>query len=366
MTTIRQLIAHLEQHAPPAYQADYDNSGLLVGNAHAEISGVLVTLDCLESTVAEARARGCNLIVAHHPIVFRGLKRLTGKNYVERVVMQAIKHDIAIYAIHTNLDSVLYQGVNSEITTRLGLQNVQILAPQRQLLTHLTTFAPVEAAQNVLNALYAVGAGTIGKYEHCSFQTVGAGSFRPLEGANPHIGQVGSDTSVAEMRLEVIFPSHLTAAILSALHAAHPYETVAHYLTQLENEHPEVGAGAIGTLPEPMEAMDFLQLLKRQLPTEVVRHTALLGKKIQKVAVCGGSGSFLLGDALRRAADIFVTSDFKYHEFFDADGRIIIADIGHFESEQFTIDLLVTLIEKKCEKSLVFSTKICTNPVNYL
>lgn len=363
---IKTLTQILEKIAPPQYQEVYDNAGLIVGNPATEITGVLVCLDSTEAVILEAIERGCNVVVAHHPIVFKGLKKLNGKNYVERTVLLAIKNDIAIYAIHTNLDNMLHNGVNTKIAEKLGLTNLKILAPKRQILTKLTTFAPIADSQKVLDALYAAGAGNIGNYENCSFRTEGIGSFKPVGGANPHIGTLNKVEEVAEHRLEVIFPSYMERAILAALRTAHPYEAIAFYVQSLENAHQEVGAGIVGELLEPMSERNFLQFLKTTMQAGVVRFTAPLSKNVKKVAICGGAGSFLLPHAISSDADVFVTADYKYHEFFDADGRILIADIGHFESEQYTIDLLIDLLRKEKPDLEIFSTAILTNPVNYL
>ena len=363
---IKELTTILEKVAPPQYQEAYDNSGLIVGNPMMEITGILVCLDSTEAVIVEAIERGCNVVVAHHPIVFKGLKRLNGKNYVERTVMLAVKNDVAIYAIHTNLDNMLHSGVNTKIAEKLGLKNLKILAPKREILMKLTAFAPVAHSKKVLDALYLAGAGNIGNYKNCSFRTEGIGTFKPTSGSNPHIGTLNKDEEVVEHRLEVVFPSYLERPILHALRAAHPYEEVAFYVQKIENEHQEVGAGIVGELSEVMTEMDFLQFLKTQMQAGVVRFTGPLSKNVKKVAICGGAGSFLLPNAIASGADVFVTADYKYHEFFDADGRILIADIGHFESEQFTIELLIEILVKENPNLEIFSTRICTNPVNYL
>ncbi len=362
---IKDITQFLETIAPPQYQEVYDNAGLIVGDPMTEITGVLVCLDSIESIIDEAIERGCNLVVAHHPIVFKGLKRFTGKNYVERTVIKAIKNDIAIYAIHTNLDNVLHSGVNTRICERLGLTNCRVLAPKRQTLMKLTTFVPSPHTQEVLNALFAAGAGQISNYKNCSFRTEGVGTFCPTGAANPKIGVLDKDEAVAEARIEVIFDYFLEKKLIAALKKAHPYEEVAYYLHVLENENLEVGSGMIGDI-EDLTETDFLLLLKMSMHVSCVKHTALLEKKVKKVAVCGGAGGFLLHHAVAAGADVFVTADYKYHEFFDADGKIVIADIGHFESEQFTIDLLKDVLQKQFEKLNVFSTKKITNPVNYL
>jgi dinuclear metal center YbgI/SA1388 family protein len=364
--TIKDLTQFLETVAPPQYQESYDNAGLIVGNMSETVKGVLVCLDSTEAIVDEAVQRGCNIIVAHHPIVFKGLKRLNGKNYVERTIIKAIQYNVAIYAIHTNLDNMFRQGVNNKICERLGLTNLKILAPKKQVLMKLTFFVPTDNTQSVLDALFMVGAGQIGNYQNCSFRTEGVGTFKPTGEAQPYIGRSDKDESVVEHRVEVVFPAFLENRIISALKRAHPYEEVAYYLHLLENENQEVGSGMVGDLAEAMDETDFLRFLKQTMQAGVVRHTEPLSKKVKKVAVCGGAGSFLLSNAINSGAEVFVTADYKYHEFFDADGKIMIADIGHYESEQYTIELLSNMIKNKFKDFEVFSTKIITNPINYL
>jgi dinuclear metal center YbgI/SA1388 family protein len=363
---IKELTRILEKIAPPPYQEAYDNSGLIVGNPMTDVTGVLVCLDSTEAVILEAVQRGCNVVVAHHPIVFKGLKKLNGKNYVERTVLLAIKNDVAIYAIHTNLDNMLHKGVNTKIAEKLGLTNLKILAPKRETLMKLVAFVPIADSQKVLDALYLAGAGNIGNYQNCSFRTEGIGTFTPIGTANPHIGSLNKDEEIVEHRLEVVFPRHLERPMLNALRAAHTYEEVAYYMQTLENLNQEVGAGIVGELHETQTEMAFLQFLKTQMQAGVVRYTGPLSKNVKKIAICGGSGSFLLPDAIGASADVFVTADYKYHEFFDADGKILIADIGHFESEQYTIDLLIEILQKEKPDLEIFSTRTLTNPVNYL
>lgn len=364
MSKIKEITSFLETIAPLPYQESYDNAGLIVGNPTQEVTGVLVTLDATEAVVEEALAKGCNLIVAHHPIVFKGLKKFNGNNYVERTVIKAIKNDVAIYATHTNLDHVV-GGVNFMIAERLGLQNPSILAPKNNLLMKLVCFVPTDATQQVADALYEAGVGQIGNYDHCSFRVEGTGTFRPNELANPHIGHSGQDETVSEHRLEVIFPSHLESKVIATLKKAHPYEEVAHYLTLLQNQNQEVGAGAVGTLPEALSSDDFLRYLKQKMQLKIIRHTAFVKNTIQKVAVCGGAGGFLLRDAIQAGADVFITADYKYHEFFDADSRILICDIGHYESEVFTKELLYRYLSKKFTNFATILSETNTNPVFY-
>lgn len=342
---IKELTDHLERIAPLAFQEPYDNAGLLVGNPNQDVRQVLICLDCTEEVVEEAIRKQCDMIISHHPIVFKGLKKFTGKNYVERVLIKAIRHNIALYAIHTNLDNV-FGGVSSKIADKLGLQNHMVLSPKRNLLKKLAVYVPRTHVEIVRNALFEAGAGSIGKYEECSYNTVGYGTFRALEGANPSIGKSGTQERVEETKIEVIYPDHKERSVLVAMYEAHPYEEVAHDIFLLDVPFAEVGSGAIGNLPSPMSEIDFLALVKDRLNLQVIRHTKFRNKPISRVALCGGSGSFLLPDAKRSGADIFITADYKYHEFFDAEDDLIIADIGHFESEQFTQELLLEIIQK--------------------
>jgi len=362
---IKDITDYLESLAPPSYQESYDNSGLLVGDSMAEVSGVLVTLDCIEAVVEEAVQLNCNLIIAHHPIVFKGLKSLTGNNYVERTVIKAIRGNIAIYAIHTNLDNV-HTGVNKKICDRLGLKNLKILLPRKDTLSKLVTFIPEEKADFVLAALHEAGAGQIGHYKNCSFSVPGTGTFMPDEEANPHLGKAHKQEHVPEIRAEVIFPSHLENRVIKALKNSHPYEEVAYYMTSLKNENQEVGSGMAGELENPQEPLAFLKDLKARMNLSTIRHTRIGTSPIQRVAVCGGAGSFLLNRAIQSGAQVFITADYKYHDFFDADGRIIIADIGHYESEAFTKELLVDVLIKKFPTFAINFSKTVTNPISYL
>lgn len=363
-TTIKNVTDYLEALAPGSYQEEYDNCGLLTGDFKNIVKGILVTLDCTEAIVDEAIQNNCNLIVAHHPIIFRGLKKLTGQNYVERTIIKAIKNDIAIYAIHTNLDSV-HVGVNKRIAERMGLKNLRVLKPRKDTLSKLVTFIPKENAGDVLTALHAAGAGNIGDYKNCSFKVLGEGTFMPTGKAQPYIGETNQLEHVEEVRAEVIFPEILNSKILKALRDSHPYEEVAYYISRLENENQEVGSGMIGELPSAIEPFEFLGGLKKQMNAKVVRHTQPPNKGIKRVAVCGGAGSFLLQTAIAQGADVFVSADFKYHEFFDADGKIMIADIGHYESEQFTKDLLGEVLKEKFTTFAIIFSNTVTNPLSY-
>ena len=365
MRKISEVIQFLEQIAPPALQESYDNAGLLVGDAQQLVTGVLCSLDVTEAVVNEAISKGFNLIVAHHPIIFGGLKRLTGRNYIEKTVIKAIKNDIAIYVAHTNLDNVAFNGVNTKIGEKLGLINGRVLRSKEKTCKKLYTYVPLSHLETVRAALFAAGGGKIGHYDECSFVTEGEGSFRAATGANPFVGQIGQRHYEKEAKLELIFNSWQERAIVKALKNAHPYEEVPFEIVHLENHNPYIGSGWVGALPQSMEIGEFLPFLKQKMQASVIRHTALCKKTIQTVAVCGGAGGFLLNDAIAAGADIFVSSDYKYHEFFDANERIIIADIGHYESEQFTIELFFDLISKNFTTFAAAKISISTNPVFY-
>jgi dinuclear metal center YbgI/SA1388 family protein len=360
---LRDIVRALEQWAPPIYQESYDNSGLLVGDPEQDISQALVALDCVESVVDEAIARGADLIIAHHPIVFGGLKRFNGTDYVQRTVMKAIREGIAIYAIHTNLDNV-HTGVNAHLGKLLGLTNLSILMPKRELLEKLVVFAPTEHAEAVRAAMFQAGAGDIGGYSECSFNVSGVGTFKGGAHTTPFVGNKGERHREEEERIEVVLPTHLIPQVVAAMVAAHPYEEVAYDRYALKNELQTVGSGMIGTLERAMDLYEFFDRLKKVLGAAVVKHTAHQNKKIQRVAVCGGSGFFLLGAAQRAGADLFVTSDVKYHQFFDAE-RTVLADVGHWESEHRTVELITAYLKDKFPKFAVHFSQTNTNPVKY-
>lgn len=361
---LRDICNKLEEWAPLAYQESYDNSGLIVGDPETDVKGVLVSLDCLECVVDEAISKDCNIVVSHHPIVFAGLKSLTGKNYVERTVLKAIKNNIALYAIHTNLDNI-DTGVNKMIADRLSLQNVKILKPKKDGLKMLITYVPNSHVESVRTALFAQGAGSIGEYSECHFSVDGIGTFKGSDNSNPAVGQKDIRESVSEQRIELVFPSYIESKVISTLKTIHPYEEVAYSVLSLINKNENIGSGMIGEISEPLNEMEFLKKLKSKLKTDCIRYTSLLNSKIKKVALCGGAGRFLLSDAKQSGADIFITSDLKYHDFFDAENRILIADIGHYESEQYTMDLITDFLRKNFPKFAIHLSKVNTNPINY-
>lgn len=354
----------LEHLAPLGSQESYDNSGLIVGNPMMDVKGVLLSLDCIEQTVDEAIELGANLIIAHHPIIFKGLKQLNGKNYVERTVIKAIKNDIAIYAIHTNLDNYKL-GVNYEIAQRIGIKKPKILAPAQNVLKKLVFFCPIDEAEKVSQAIYNAGGGTIGEYKNCNFKTTGVGSFTPGELANPSKGKINQPEEVEEYRIEILIPSHKEQQIIAAMKEAHSYEEVAYEIYPIHNQNQDEGAGMVGELNQAMPVEKFLLHLKSVFNCKIIRHTELVKNEIKKVAFCGGSGSFLLNKAKHSGADIYISGDFKYHEFFDADKQIIIADIGHFESEQYTPHLILALLKKNFLNFAIHLSKVNTNPINY-
>ena len=361
---INEIILSLESLAHPSLQEHYDNTGLLTGDAEWECSGIICSLDATEAVVYEAMENKCNLIVAHHPVIFGGLKRINGKNYTEKTIITAIKNDIAIYAMHTNIDNVI-EGVNGKISAMLGLKNISILSPKENMLKKLFTFVPVDKAEQVRNAIFAAGGGHIGNYSECSFNAEGVGTFRAEEGTNPFVGAIGSRHQEKEIKVEVIFPSFLEYNIITEMKKAHPYEEVAYDLVSIANPYLSIGSGIIGEWPEMADERQFLKKVCKVFDVPVIRHTAFLNKAIKRVAICGGAGSFLIAKALAAGADAFITADIKYHEFFDANNRMLIADIGHYESEQYTIDLFREILGQKFPTFAVLKTKVITNPVHY-
>ncbi len=361
---IQQIITALELLAPPSIKEDYDNVGLIIGDANWECTGIICTLDALENVVDEAIQKNCNLIVAHHPIIFNGLKKITGKDYVEKIVIKAIKNNIAIYAIHTNLDNI-HNGVNARMADALGLINTAILLPKPKQLKKLYTYIPVEYTTQLQEALFAIGVGNIGNYSDCSFTTIGEGTFQGNELSNPFVGNKNDRTRVMESKVEFIFPAWLENKVIETLKVNHPYEEVAYEIISIDNTHQQIGSGLVGHLKKAMTEKNFFTLLKREFNLKVVRHTNLLKKKIHKVALCGGSGSFLISNAIAAKADIFITADIKYHEFYNANNQLVIADIGHWESEQFTIDLIFDYLSQKFPNFALLKTRVKTNSISY-
>jgi dinuclear metal center YbgI/SA1388 family protein len=362
---IKEVTDYLELIVPKSFQESYDNAGLIIGESETEINGILICLDVTEEIVGEAVRKNANLIIAHHPLIFKGLKSLTGSNYVERTVISAIRSNIAIYAAHTNWDNS-FKGVNRKICEKIGLTNCKILVPTVGKLRKMITFVPKSHAAALREALWNAGAGTVGSYDFCSFNNEGFGTFRANDSANPFVGEIGKLHTESEIRVEMIFPDYSERKIISALAEAHPYEEPAYDIFCLENENLKIGAGVVGELSEYEDEIKFLRKLKKIFSASGIRYTKLLGKPIRRVAVCGGSGSFLLKTAISSKADIFISADFKYHDFFDAESQILIADIGHYESEQFTKELFYEILTKKFNTFACFLSEINTNPIKYL
>ncbi len=361
---VKDITTLIEKIAPLKYQEDYDNAGLIVGQHDMEVTGILLCLDTLEKIVDEAIEMDCNLIIAHHPIVFKGLKKLNGNNYVERTIIKAIRHNIAIYAVHTNLDNVLSKGVNAKIAEKLGLENLKIIQPKSDILSKLIIYAPLVKSESIKNMLFENGAGHIGEYSECSFETIGTGSFKPSENAKPSIGSHGVREVSEEVKIEVLLPEYLVNHAMTQVKKIHPYEEVAYDIVRIGNANQTVGAGIVGDLIEAMDPKKFLTYLKEKMNLQVIRFTPY-SKNIKRVAVCGGSGSFLIKQIKAVQADAYVTADVKYHEFFDVENQFLLCDIGHYESEIYTLEIFYNEIKEKYPTFAVIFCKENTNPIQY-
>ena len=361
---IKEIVNELEQIAPLALQESYDNAGLLIGNAGIECTGALITLDVTEKVLEEAISKKANLIISHHPLIFGGLKKITGTSATERIAMKAIKNDIAIYAIHTNLDNII-EGVNDMICQKIGLKQLSPLVPGQKQLRKLITYCPIDYAEKVRNAIFEAGAGHIGKYDSCSFNSIGTGTFKAGIGSNPFVGKLDELHQESEIKIETIFPFFLEHKIIKALLSSHPYEEVAYDIYQLENKNQLTGSGMKGILENPLSKNEFLTLLKDRFKTGCIRYSDFKERPIKSVAVCGGSGSFLINKALSADVDAFITGDIKYHDFFIPEGRVLLADIGHYESEQYTKELLFNRITKIFPTFAVRISEHNTNSVHY-
>ena len=362
---IKEILSVLEEMAPLAYAEDFDNVGLLVGNQDKIATGVLVCHDALENIIEEAITKKCNLVVCFHPILFSGIKKITGANYVERAVIKAIKNDIAIYAVHTALDNH-QEGVNKIFSNALGLLNTKILIPKDNFIRKLITFTIPENAEQVRNALFDAGAGKIGNYENCSFNSKGIGTYMGNENSNPEIGERFEFVEADEIKIEVTFERHLESKILKALFKNHVYEEVAYEIYNLQNKHQNIGLGMIGELEKPMAEKEFLLFVKEKMQSGGIRHSEFIGKEIKKVAVLGGAGSFAIKNAIQAGADAFLTADLKYHQFFEAENQLLLADIGHFESERYTKNYIVDYLRKKILNFAIILSEENSNPVKYL
>lgn len=362
---LQQIISVLEEMAPTAYAEDFDNVGLLVGNSNQEISGILVCHDALENVIDEAISANCNLVVCFHPIIFSGIKKITGKNYVERAVIKAIKNDIAIYAVHTGYDNHK-DGVNKIICDSLGIKNPKILVEKENFIYKLVTYVPTQNAEALRDMLFEAGAGSIGNYDHCSFNSVGKGTYRGNGDSNPVIGKKHEYVEAEEVKIEVTFEKYLQHKILKTLSENHPYEEVAYEVSQTSNKHQQIGLGMIGELEEAQDEEAFLLFVKQKMEAGGIRHSEFLNKKVKRIAVLGGSGAFSIATALAKGADVLITADLKYHDFFQAENKILLADIGHFESERFTKNKIVDYLTKKIPNFAIVLSKENTNPVKYL
>jgi len=361
---IQTLIDYIESFAHPSLQESYDNSGLQTGNPGQDIQAVLICLDITEEVIDEAIENKCNLIISHHPLIFKAIKQIAGQNMTARCIEKAIRNNISIYSMHTNLDNIMH-GVSFSIAEKLNLSKLKVLRPLSHQLKKLVTFVPVDYAGKVRSALFEAGAGHIGNYESCSFNLSGKGTFKAGDKAKPFVGKLNEEHHEREIRIETILPSFLQSSVIKALLEHHPYEEVAYDIYPLENINPQIGSGLIGILEKPVPAIDFLHILKEKINTNCIRHSKLTNRSVRKIALCGGAGSFLLKDAILQKADFFLSADFKYHEFFDAGHQLVIADIGHYESEQFVLSFLQQFIRRKFRTFAVRLTSINTNPVNY-
>lgn len=362
---IKEIITVLEEMAPLAYAEDFDNVGLLVGDQDSEAKGVLVCHDALENIIDEAIDKKCNLVVCFHPILFSGLKKITGKNYVERAVIKAIKNDIAIYAVHTALDNHM-EGVNKIFCDALGLINTKILIPKQNFIRKLVTYTIPENAEEVRNAMFDAGAGMIGNYENCSFNSKGIGTYMGNERSNPQVGERFEFVQGDEIKIEVTFEKHLENKILKALFRSHAYEEIAYEIYDLQNKHQNIGLGMIGELKNPMKEKEFLLFAKEKMQADGIRHSNFIGKEVKKIAVLGGAGSFAIKNAIQAGADVFLTADLKYHQFYEAENQLLLADIGHFESERYTKNYIVEYLRKKILNFAVILSEENSNPVKYL
>lgn len=364
MAKVSEIINCITDVAPLQLQEDYDNSGLLVGDPNNEVESALITFDITEEAIDEAIEKNCKLIISHHPIIFKGLKKLTQQTYIERIVAKAIKNDIALACMHTNLDNS-NQGVSVALAQQLGLKNIKILDPMKNKLAQVVVFCPVEQAEAVRRAMCDAGAGHTGNYDQCAFNAEGKGCFRALEGSHPYVGNQDELHFESETRIETIVPTFMVGKVIAAMKNVHPYEEPAYNIYPVENEYEQAGGGAFGTLETPMNETDFLNLVQQKLNIPCLKHSKLIGREISKVAVCGGSGAFLIGKARSCGADIYITSDIKYHDYFDAEGKIVLVDAGHYETEQFSKEIIKGLINKKFPKFATLISERSKNPVHY-
>jgi dinuclear metal center YbgI/SA1388 family protein len=362
---LKDICSYLDSVVPLSFQESYDNSGLQTGNPETDISSAIIALDITEEVIDEAIAAECDLVITHHPLIFRPLKKITGSTYVERVLIKAIKSEVAIYSCHTNLD-IIKEGVSRKMASKLNLQNVRVLSPLKHQFLKLVTYIPESYLEKVREAVFMAGAGRIGNYDKCSFGTSGTGTFRAGEGTKPFVGRKGELHLEKEIRFETVLPANIKDQVIMNLIGAHPYEEVAYDIYSIENEYSEAGLGCVGELLKETDEPAFLQSLSDIFKAEGIKFSKLTGKKIKRVALCGGAGISLLGEALRARADVFVTADLRYHDFFNAENRLLLTDIGHYESEKYSIEIIYDLIIKKFPTFAVRFSETNTNPINYL
>ena len=363
MITIDEVVALIETKYPLSWQESYDNCGLQTGNLQATLTGIVISLDCTEQVIDEALANGANLIISHHPVIFSGLKKITGKSDAEKVIIKAIKHDISLYALHTNFDNAP-EGVSYQLANILGLNRIKPLQVSQGQLNKLSTYVPVDHADSLRNALFDAGAGGIGNYDSCSFNVAGIGTFRPNQKANPFLGSAGELHQENEIKLEVLVPNHLLGSVTKALFNQHPYEEVAYEIIQLKNEWKELGSGAWGEFDEPKSADQFLNLVKETFGGNI-KFTSKV-KQVKRVGICGGTGIFLLKNAFAAQCDAFITSDVKYHQFFDSSKNLMIVDIGHYEAEILALSTIRDFLLQNFSTFAIQLAESHTNPVNYL
>lgn len=363
-TKISDIIACIEQMAPLAYQESWDNSGVQVGDVNQDVKAVLLCVDITEATLDEAIERGANLIISHHPLIFKGIKKLTGRNYIERVIIKAIQHNIVLYSAHTNMDKCL-GGVNFRIAQKLGLKNIRVLAPEANYLYKIVTYVPQSHIEKVRQAMWSAGAGTIGAYDCCSYASEGNGTFRAQEGCNPFIGEINELHTEPELRLEMVVPKDRSGRVLAAIHLAHPYEEPAIDILPLANNYNQLGLGCVGELENPITETEMLHYIKDKLNIQYIRHTQTSDKLVHRVALCGGSGAEFIPNAIREKAGIYITADIKYHDFFNAENQIVIADIGHFESEQCIKEVFYEQLSKNFINFAILMAECDKSPVKY-
>lgn len=361
---ISEITGAIEKYAPLWLQEEWDNAGLQVGDTDREATGAVLCVDATEAIVDEAIDRGVNLVISHHPLLFRGLKRITGRTATERIVAKALKHDIAIYSAHTNMDSAP-GGVSWATGRRAGLTAMRTLVPQQGRLMKLAVFVPSAYSNAVSEALWNAGAGRMGNYDRCAYMTDGRGTYRPLPGADPAIGTVGQSHTEAETRIEVVFPTAISGRVVQAMLKAHPYEEPAFDLIPLANDITSAGLGVIGSLKTPMPASEYIAWVKQALGIGAIPYAGDARRMVHRVALCGGAGAEFIGNAIAAGADLYMCGDLKYHDFTTHADSIVLADIGHYESEQCTKEIFYDIIQKNFPNFATYYAEEDKNPISY-